>query len=407
MTHTSRHRLTRLARHAVLAGLALAAITPTTRAEPLSPQMLESLKAVATSYGLIQTDYVTPVEGSRLMNACMKGMFKSLDPASAYLDAEALAALKGPRSSDTSGIGVELTQRAGLPTVVATSEGSSAELAGLRPRDYLLEVDGESMEEAEPARAIALLNGKAGSSLTLVIRRPGESAPRTLTLVRATVPIQPVTSRRGADDIGYLRVRGLRDTTPADVRREFRSLQQAGPLRGLVLDLRHSPGGLLNASLEIAAMFLPPQAIMARSEGRVAEANQTFTADRNEIQKLSRSPRDAWPEALATLPLVVLVDSGTASGAEIIAAALRDNGRARLVGSKTFGRGSVQTVRMLSPTTAAKLTTALYRTPAGQTLQDRGLVPDEAAPEPERLSQAGSDADPGFARARSLLGARP
>jgi carboxyl-terminal processing protease len=355
---------------------------------------------------MIQSDYVTPTDGTRLMNGCMKGMFKTLDSASAYLDAEAFAALRGPRSSDISGIGVELTQRAGLPTVVSTSEGSPAEQAGLRPRDYLLEIDGESMEEADLAQAIARLNGKAGTPLTLSIRRPGESAPRTLTLVRATVPIAPVAGRRGTDGIGYLRVRGFRENTPADVRREFLALQQAGPLRGLVLDLRHSPGGLLNASVELAAMFLPPQAVIARSEGRAAEATQTYTADRAEVQKLARSARDPWPEAMVTLPLAVLVDSGTASGAEILAAALRDNGRARLVGSKTFGRGSVQTVRMLTPTTAVKLTTALYRTPSGQALQDRGLLPDEVVPELEQLAQAGSDADAGWARARALLTAR-
>ncbi|MFG6467884.1 S41 family peptidase [Roseateles sp. BYS87W] len=390
-----------------LAAAMLASIAPIALADPLPPQVTESLRAVASSYQAIQSDYVTPVDGTQLLSACMKGMFKSLDASSAHLDGPALAALTGPRPRDTAGIGVELTQRAGLPTVVSTSPGSPAETAGLRPRDFLLEIDGESLEEADPAQAIARLNGPAGSTVTVTLRRPGESAPRTLSLVRVVGRVPPIVRTRGPDDIGYLRLYSLLEATPGELRREFNALQQGGPLRGLVLDLRRSPGGLLNASIEIAAMFLPPDAVIARSEGRVAEATQTFTANRAEVQKLARTPRQPWPEALTSVPLVVLVDSGTASGAEILAAALRDNGRARLIGSKTFGRGSVQTVRMISPTSAIKLTTALYRTPAGEMLQGRGLAPDEAVPELELFSQAGSANDPALARARALLAARP
>ncbi len=386
----------------------LLAASPAVQAQPTKapPLPLDSMRTMAAVFGLIRTDYVTDVDGERLVTACTKGMFSALDPASAYLDADALTALKGKRSSDV-GIGVELVLRAGLPTVAAAIEGSPAERAGLRPRDYILEIDGESMEEADLDRTLARLRGKADSELALTIRRPGESAPRTLKLTRAASELRPVFASRWGADLGYLRVRGLLEGTPGELRAAFRTLQQAGPLKGLVLDLRNSPGGLLNASVEIAAMFLPEQAVVVRTEGRLPDANQTFTADRAEVQRsAARGPRDPWPEALTTLPVVVLVDGGTASGSEIIAAALRDNGRARLLGSRTFGRGSIQTLRMLSPHTAVKLTTALYRTPGGQQLQGRGLLPDETLPDLDRLDQAGTDKDPLLRRAAALLAAK-
>ena len=390
--------------------LALAPIAQTqaqsTQPQP-QPLPLDAMQTLASVFGVIRSDYVTAVDGDRLMAACTKGMFTALDSASAYLDAEDLKALSGRPPAGTVGIGVELVMRAGLPTVAAALEGSPAEKAGLRPRDYLLDIDGRSLEETTLSQALDLLQGKAGTPLVLTLRRPGESAPRKLTLVREPTQLKPVFGRRWGEDLGYLQVRALRENTPADLRTAVQSLLQAGPLKGLVLDLRHAPGGLLQASIEVAAMFLPAQAVITRTEGRQPEARQTFTADRAQVRGSARQPRAPWPDALQTVPLVVLVDGGTASGAEIIAAALRDNGRARLLGSKTFGRGSIQTVRMVSPTTAIKLTTALYRTPGGELLQDRGLQPDEPLPELDQLQRAGTDDDPALPRARRLLGAGP
>lgn len=396
------------ARHHRLRLLALLlAVAPLAHAQQakLSSLPLESMQNLAAAYGLIRSDYVTEVDGKRLIAACTKGMFKELDSASEYLDAEALAELKGKRGTEV-GIGVELALRSGLPTVAAAIEGSPADKAGLRPRDYILEIDGESMEEATLDQALARLRGKPGSELTLTVRRPGDLSSRTVTLTRAATEYKPVSGRRWGEGLGYLRVRSLREGTPREVRAAVLSLQQAGPLKGLVLDLRHSPGGLLNSALEIAAMFLPEPAVVVRTEGRLPESNQTYTATRSELQQLNKGPREPWPEALTTIPVIVLVDGGTASGAEIIAAALRDNGRARLLGSRTFGRGSIQTVRMLSPDSAVKLTTAFYRTPGGQQLQGRGLVPDENLPDLERLEQAGTDKDPLLLRAATLLAAK-
>lgn len=393
------------ARHRPLCLLVLLlAAAPLVRAEPAkpSPLPLDAMRNMAAAFGLIRSDYVTAVDGDRLIASCTKGMFKELDPASAYLDGESLAELRGRRGSDV-GIGVELTLRAGLPTVAAALEGSPADRAGLRPRDYILEIDGESMEETTLEQALARLRGKPGSELTLTVRRPGDPASRTVTVTRAATEVKPVFARRWGADLGYLRVRSLREGTAREVRAAVLGLQQSRPLKGLVLDLRNSPGGLLQSAIEIAAMFLPDQAVVVRTEGRLPESNQTYTADREVRLKAAKGAPEAWHDTWTTMPVVVLVDGGTASGAEIIAAALRDNGRARLLGSRTFGRGSIQTLRMISSDSAVKLTTALYRTPGGQQLQGRGLIPDETLPDLERLDQAGTDKDPLLLRAATLL----
>ena len=230
-----------------------------------------------------------------------------------------------------------------------------------------------------------------------------ETERRLLTLVREPVFIKPVSARRAAFDIGYLHIPSVNESTARDVREEFRKLQAAGSLRGLVLDLRNSPGGLLLPSIELAAMFLPPDAPVVSTEGRLPESNQAWTANRDEILKNRYAKRDEWPEAMKTVPLVVLVNAGTAAGVEIIAAALRDNGRAKLIGSKTFGRGSIQTVRPLGPDSAIKLTTAFYKTPSGHRLQGNGLEPDLAAPDLQRMEDAGTDQDAGLNKAIGWL----
>lgn len=373
----------------------------------LPPAVLDELSKVAAVYSMIQTDYITPVDGVGVMSSCMKGMFKILDSQSTYLDKEALEDFQGASLPDLAGIGVELTMRSGLPTVVAANEGSAAERAGLRPKDYIVEIDGQSMEEIELRDAMRLLRGQPGSTVSLVIRRPGEFVNRSIKLTRQFAAFKPISGQRVSFDIGYLRVREIRESTAPEIRAEFRKLQGARPLRGLVLDLRNSPGGLLGSSIELAAMFLPSEAPIVSTVGRLPEANQAFTANRDTIMKWRGSLKDPWPDAMKAIPLVVLVNGGTASGAEIIAAALRDNARATLVGSKTFGRGNIQTVRQLSKDSAIKLTTAYYKTPNGDQLQGNGLAPDVQSPDLDRIEDAGSDGDLGLRKAIELLRTKP
>jgi carboxyl-terminal processing protease len=373
------------------------------QAQKLSPEVLEELKKIAAVYGMIQTDYVKSVDGTVVLSSCMKGMLNKLDAQSTFIDKEEFEDFSRGPSKDVAGIGVETVVRAGLPTVVSALEGSPAARAGLRPKDYILEIDGHSMEESEAQDAVKRLRGKPGTTVNLTIRRPGEMENRTFTLVREPGYLRRVSSRRAPFDIGYLRIPSVNDSTAPDVRAEFRKLQAAGPLRGLVLDLRNSPGGLLLSSIELAAMFLPPDAPIVSTEGRLPESNRAWTANRDEILKDRYAKRDDWPEAMKSVPLVVLVNAGTASGVEIIAAALRDNGRAKLMGSKTFGRGTIQTVRQLSKDSAVKLTTAFYKTPSGRQLQGNGLEPDLQAPDLQRLEDAGTDQDAGLSKAIGWL----
>ena len=275
--------------------------------------------------------------------------------------------------------------------------------AGLRPKDYILEIDGQSMEQVELHDAVRRLRGKPGTTVNLVIRRPGEAENRSIALVRAVTFLKQVSARRLPNDIGYLRIPMLNEKTAPSVRAEFRKLEAAGALRGLVLDLRNSPGGLLESSIELAAMFLPPDSPVVSTEGRTPESNHAWIANRDEILKSKYARRDDWPELMKSVPLVVLVNAGTASGVEIIAAALQDNGRAKLIGGKTFGRGTIQTVRPLGPDSAIKLTTAFYKTPSGRRLQGNGLEPDLAAPDLQRMEDAGTDQDAGLSKAISLL----
>jgi carboxyl-terminal processing protease len=361
--------------------------------------LLEQLTKVAAVYDMIQTDYVKPVDGVVVLSACLKGMLTQLDSQSVYFDKETYDDLaKGP-SKDVIGIGVEIVTRAGLPTVVSAFEGSPAERAGLRPKDYILEIDGHSMEESEVQDAVKQLRGAPGTTVSLVIRRPGEMENRTIVLVREPTLSRGVTFRRLQQDIGYLRVSSINENTAPDVRTAFRKLQAAGSLRGLVLDLRNSPGGLLLSSIELAAMFLPADAPVVSTEGRAPGSNQAWTASRDAVLKSASAKRDEWPETMQSVPLVVLVNAGTASGSEIIAAALKDNGRAKLIGSKTFGRATIQTVRAMGKETAIKLTTAVYKTPSGRQLQGNGLDPDVPAPDLQRLEEAGTDQDAGLSKA--------
>jgi carboxyl-terminal processing protease len=391
-----------LSRH-VFAGLMAAHLTAAwAQAQKLTPEVLAEMQKVATVYSMIQTDYVVPIAGTAVMASCMKGMVKGLDGQSSYIDKDQFEDFLHP-STDVVGIGVEMALRAGLPTVVTAIEGSAADRAGLRPKDYILEIDGHSMEEAELQDAFKRLQGKPGSVVALVIRRPGEFVNRSLTLTRTPNRVKAVSARRTSSDMGYLRVRGLYERAASDVRLEFAKLQDARPLRGLVLDLRNSPGGLLESALEVAAMFLPPNAPIASTEGRLPEANQSWTASPDGILKRRSAAPGEWPEAMKSVPLVVLVNGGTASGAEIIAAALKENDRAKLIGSQTFGRGIIQTVRPLSADSAVKLTTAYFKTPSGRRLQGKGLDPDVQAPDPEHLEDAGTDGDVGLSKAIALL----
>lgn len=373
----------------------------------LSPEVMEEIRKVAAIQAMIQTDYVREVSAVSVLGACMKGMVSSLDGQSVYFDAESFEEFKGNASNGEVGIGVELSLRAGLPSITTAIDGSVAQRADLRPKDYILEIDGHSMEESTLEDAIKRLRGAPGTSVDLLLRRPGEATNRPLKLTRELTPMNPVFASRSFGKVGYIKLSGFTDQSAPALRSAFNKLQSVQGMKGVVLDLRNSPGGLLTSTIEIAAMFLPEGAPVVSLEGRLPESNQAFRADRQEILRGRNAVNEPWPAAMRSLPLVVLVNAGTASGAEIVAAALRDNGRAKLVGSKTFGRGSIQTVRQLTFDTAIKLTTAIYKTPNGLALQNTGLLPDVQARDPERYDDRATAADPALKQALVMLDGQP
>jgi len=329
----------------------------------------------------VRREYVDPVSRGELEQAAVEGMVASLDPHSEFLDAAAYDEMRVSTAGTYSGVGIEVSEAEdGRIVVVTPIEGSPADRAGVRPGDELLEVDGKPVAPGSLDQTIARMRGLAGSHVNIVLGRKGEPEPLRVDLERSEVHVRTVRAERLPGGYGYVRVSHFSDSTPGDFDGAIWELQTAAgasPLRGLVLDLRDNPGGVLESAVSVADSFLD-SGMIVRADGRTPDA-------RFEI--------DATPgDLLRGAPVVVLVDSGSASGAEIVAGALRDHGRATLMGERTYGKGSVQTVMPLRDGEALKLTTSRYYTPSGRSIQARGLEPDV------RIVAQQEDAQRGFRR---------
>lgn len=327
----------------------------------------------------VRNDYIVGVAPGQLDRAALDGIVASLDPHSAFLDAAEYKAMRVSTAGHYSGVGLEVAERDGRVVVAAPLAGSPAERAGVRAGDVLLAIDGEDVAPGSLDESINRIRGYAGSTVRLSVGREGEPEPLEFALERSEVHVRTVRATRlpgGA--YGYVQITHFNDATPRDLRRQLSELQVAGPLRGLVLDLRGNPGGVLESAVGVADDFLEA-GLIVRAEGRAAGARFELNATDGDLL------RDA--------PLVVLVDRGSASGAEIVAGALRDHGRATLMGERTFGKGSVQTVIPLRDGQALKLTTSRYFTPSGVSIHDRGLEPDVLLADALRMGPSAA-ADP-------------
>jgi carboxyl-terminal processing protease len=309
----------------------------------------------------VRREYVEPLSQDELDLAAVDGLVARLDPHSAFLDRAEYAAMRVSTAGHYSGIGLEVAEQDGRVTVVAPIEGSPADRAGVRAGDVLLAIDGQPLAGASLDATIDRMRGYAGSTIRLTLERAGEPEPLQFALERSEVHVRTVRAEALPGRLAYLRVTHFADSTPRDLERALADLQSAAPLQGLVLDLRGNPGGVLESSVSVADEFLDA-GVIVRAEGRTAESRFELHATEG--------------DALQRAPLVVLVDRGSASGAEIVAGALRDHGRATLMGERTFGKGSVQTVMPLGNGQALKLTTSRYFTPSGASIHDRGLEPD-------------------------------
>jgi len=355
-----------------LAGVVLAALTVwLVREGRVAPDLpAKDARLMAEVIGLIRDDYVESTDSHQLMSNAIRGMVGELDPHSAFMDAEEFEDLRIATEGNYSGIGVEVTIDDDVLTVIAPIDGSPAARAGIRAGDTILSIDGLAVGGGPLGDAIASIRGAVGTVVKLGIGREPLPQPLEFAIVRAMVSVHSVRYELLEPGIGYLRISQFSETTGADTEAALLALDEkaGGRLRGLVLDLRNNPGGVLDAAVEVSDFFLERGTIVS-AEGRSAE---------------SRFRMEAMDGDLARgTPIAILVNEGSASAAEIVAGALRDNGRARLFGQKTFGKGSVQTVLPLEDGQALKLTTSRYFTPSGVSIHERGIEPDVALPLPE------------------------
>ena len=316
----------------------------------------------AEVYERIKRDYVDEVDDHALMEKAIRGMVAALDPHSGYLDSQEFEEIRLSTMGSYPGVGIEVVAGNGMVKILRPIDGSPAQRAGLRAGDQIVRIDGEDIG-ADLAGAIARMRGVSGSVVTLAVRREGSPEVLDFALRRAQVEVHSVLEQSLEPGFGYVRITTFSETTAQDVARAISRLKRDNPggIEGLVLDLRNNPGGVLEAGVAVADDFLD-SGVIVTADGRTPEARFRMDASRGDL--------------INGAPLVVLVNGGSASASEIVAGALKDHGRALLVGRKTYGKGSVQTVLPLSHGGAVKLTTSRYFTPSGASIHGKGLVPD-------------------------------
>jgi carboxyl-terminal processing protease len=362
----------------VLAGALTTVSLQTVARNGMSPLPLEEIQQLSAVFSIIKTDYVEPVDDKKLITDAISGMVSSLDPHSQYFDKKSFKEFREGTSGKFVGVGIEITQEDGLIRIVSPIEGSPADRAGLKTNDLITKIDDTPVKTLSLNEAVKRMRGEPNTKVTLTILRRDEARDFPVTITREEIKTQSVKARMVEPGYGWVRLSQFQERTVEDFVRKVSELYRQDPkLKGLVLDLRNDPGGLLDAAVAISAAFLPQGVTVVSTNGQLEESKATFKAEPPYYARRgSGDPLDGLPAALKKVPLVVLVNEGSASASEIVAGALQDHKRAIIMGSQTFGKGSVQTVRPLGPDTGMKLTTALYYTPSGRSIQAKGIVPD-------------------------------
>ena len=343
------------------------------------PLPIEDLRAFTEIYGKIKSDYVEPVEDKKLITEAINGMLSGLDPHSSYLDAEAFKELQVGTQGEFGGLGIEVGMEDGFVKVVSPIEDTPAYKAGVKSGDLIIKLDDTPVKGMSLNDAVKRMRGKPGTDLTVVIVRKGEAKPLTITLTRAVIKIKSVKSKLAESGFGYVRITQFQEHTGENLVAAFKDLetQNKAALKGLILDLRNDPGGLLNTAVGVAGAFLKPGDLVVYTDGRTEDAKMRLSNTReNYLHPGEGDYLKGLPAWVKTIPLVVLVNGGSASASEIVAGALQDHKRGLVVGTQSFGKGSVQTILPLNNGTAIKLTTARYFTPNGRSIQAKGIVPD-------------------------------
>lgn len=344
----------------------------------LAPLPLEELQQLAAVFGMIKSDYVEPVDEKKLISDAISGMVSGLDPHSAYYDKKSFREFREATGGRFVGIGIEIGMEDGVVKIESPIEGSPAFRAGLKPGDLITRIDDTPVKGLTLEQAVKRMRGEPNTKVGLTVFRKSEARTFPVTIVREEIRVQSVRAKMFEPGYAWVRVTQFQDRTVEDFVRKVDELYKQDPnIKGMVLDLRNDPGGLLDGAIAISAAFLPQDAVVVSTNGQVADARATFKASPEFYARRSgQDPLRRLPAALKNVPLVVLVNEGSASASEIVAGALQDHKRATIMGAQTFGKGSVQTVRPLSAETALKITTARYYTPSGRSIQAKGIVPD-------------------------------
>ena len=312
---------------------------------------------------LVEHDYVHPVDSHTLTKDALKGMLTRLDPHSDYMDEQEFKQSQSDITGKFGGLGIQITEQHGVPKVISPIDGTPAYHAGLQPGDLIVRINGESTQGMDLSKIVRKLRGKPGTSVKITIAR-GTKTPFDVSITRAIIEVQTVKSKLEPDGIGYVRITQFGGDTAADFKKAVQKMKQeaGGKLKGLVLDLRNDPGGLLSAAVSVASNFLDGGTVVT-IKGRRSGDNQAY--------KVTGSG-----DLIKGTPMVVLINGASASASEIVAGALQDRHRAKIMGTQSFGKGSVQTIIPLNGHGALRLTTALYYTPSGRSIQGRGITPD-------------------------------
>ena len=343
------------------------------------PLPIEDLRAFTEIFGKIKSDYVEPVDDKKLITEAINGMLSGLDPHSAYLDPEAFKEMQVGTQGEFGGLGIEVGMEDGFVKVVSPIEDTPAFKAGLKSGDLIIKLDDTPVKGMTLNDAVKRMRGKPGTDITLTIIRKGEAKPVVTKLTRAVIKIKSVKHKLVEEGYGYIRVTQFQEHTGENLIAALKDLESnnKGALKGLVLDLRNDPGGLLNTAVGVSGTFLKPGQLVVYTDGRTDDARMKLTNSREHY--LRHGDKDYLkdlPAWVKDVPMVVLVNGGSASASEIVAGALQDHKRALIVGTQSFGKGSVQTILPLANGTAIKLTTARYFTPNGRSIQAKGITPD-------------------------------
>ena len=351
-------------------GLVLGAHAVTGQSNPTSAEgeqtaglPLQEIRAFTEVFDKIKTDYVEDINDKSLLESAIRGMLSGLDPHSTYLDPEAYQELQEGTSGEFGGLGIEVGMEDGFIKVIAPIDDTPAQKAGIKPGDLIVRINDTSIKDLSLGDAVKMMRGKPGTDIRLTIIREGQKEPLKITITRAVVKVQSVKSRILEPHFGYIRISHFQSHTGEDLNEALVKLKEENgrDLKGLILDLRNNPGGILGSAVAAADIFLD-RGLIVYTKGRATDSEMRFSAMSADLLK--------------NAPMVVLVNGGSASASEIVAGALQDHKRAVIMGSKTFGKGSVQTILPMNNNAALKLTTALYYTPSGRSIQAEGITPD-------------------------------